>query len=209
MQKTFYLSVWRSLGWLLFGVVAIAVVNAMLCIVILGLLKSGLAVPFLLLLLAVELVALLYAVFVLFRQPVIRVDNRGIEVNDVLVLFSRQRKWSAGWQEVSDIFICRVHSRQGKVHYYVKVTYDGEECLIHSSSMIRKGARAVRDELLAAWLDYRIGVSRRIPYGTNAIPHSSWGAQWFDSADDAIGKICAAEAARILRELTGKVCVPA
>ncbi|MBH5328444.1 hypothetical protein H9Q10_01995 [Eikenella sp. S3360] len=161
MQKAFYLSVWRSLGWLMLGAMLIMVVSAVFFSVMLGMPISGLWGV----LLAVELPVLLVAVFVLFRQPVIRMDNRGIEVNDVLLLSSQRRKWSVSWQAVSDIFICRAIPRQGlKDHYYVKVAYDGEECLIHSSAVIRKGARAVRDELLSAWLDYRIGVSRRIPY---------------------------------------------
>ncbi|OAM26496.1 MULTISPECIES: hypothetical protein [Eikenella] len=166
MQKAFYLSVWRSLGWLMLGAMLIMVVSAVFFSVILGSVMLGMPISELwFVLLAAELPVLLVVVFVLFRQPVIRMDNRGIEVNDVLLLSSQRRKWSVSWQAVSDIFIYKVVPREGlKDHYYVKVAYDGEECLIHSSAVIREGARAVRDELLSAWLDYRIGVSRRTPY---------------------------------------------
>jgi|GEM_PF-2517662 hypothetical protein len=190
MERKLYYSWWHSLGLLFYGGFSGLFCVCLICFALWvdRAVLSDISYWFLLLLTLFSWLFywLQYAVvlpMLLLRKPVVRMDEQGIAVHDALNFFSKHRKWSAKWDNIRAVdvgmealkkhhpylgkflrprigaMIQRRHVAYGEEHYYVVV----------SSGMMPGQGKGVSEAILAAWRQYKAGISNKIPYTAQSL----------------------------------------
>ena len=190
MKRKLYYSWWHSLELLFYGGFSGLFCVCLICSALWGdrAVLSEISYWFLLLLTLFSWLFywLQYAVvlpMLLLRKPVVHMDEQGIAVHDALNFFNKHRKWSAKWDNIQAVgvgletlkkhhpylgkflsprigaMIQRRHVAYGEDHHYVVV----------SSGMMPGQEKGVSEAILAAWRQYKAGISNKIPYTAQSL----------------------------------------